>query len=374
MKIKTMKTALVVFLILAIILGASVGAQAATKSSETKKISALSFHDGMRKLWEDHITWTRLVIVAFAADSPELNLTLNRLLKNQADIGIAVKSFYGEAAGNMLTSLLTDHILIAAEVLTAVKAGNSTMLDDALAKWYANAHNIAVFLNSANPKNWPLAEIDQMMREHLDLTAEEAVAHLSGDFEGSIAAYEEVHEQILMMADFLSNGIIRQFPNKFTELGNVAKPKEPHISSKRTFVSHLSGKTWTSRISNVTYTVQTRAQGTAIFQFNKGVTEIRFMLLAANIQNITMAHIHLDDGAVVGPIVVWLIPRTPPQTLIPGRFNGVLAQGTITNSDLVGPLAGMSIRDLQAKIEDGLAYVVVHTSQHPPGEIRAFIH
>jgi hypothetical protein len=98
------------------------------------------------------------------------------------------------------------------------------------------------------------------------------------------------------------------------------------------------------------------------------------MLLAANIQNITMAHIHVDDGAVVGPIVVWLIPRTPPQTLIPGRFNGVLAQGTITNSDLVGPLAGMSIRDLQAKIEDGLAYVVVHTSQHPPGEIRAFIH
>jgi hypothetical protein len=213
-----------------------------------------------------------------------------------------------------------------------------------------------------------------MMREHLDLTAAEAVAHLSGDFEASIAAYDEVHRQILMMADFLSNGIIRQFPSKFTELGNIVKSEELRTSEKLTFVAHLSGKTWASKVSNVTYTIQTRAQGTAIFQFNKDATEIKFMLLVANIQNITMAHIHLDNGAAVGPIVVWLFPRTPPPTLIPGRFDGVLAKGTITNSDLVGLLAGMSIRDLQAKIENGIAYVVVHTSQHPPGEIRAFIH
>lgn len=374
MKTKIMTSALIVFLVLAIVLGVSVGAQANSRSAATTKISAPSFHDDMRKLWEDHITWTRLVIVAFAADLPELNLTLTRLLQNQVDIGNAVKPFYGEAAGNLLTSLLTDHIVVAAEVLAAVKSGNSTMINDALAKWYANAHDIAVFLNSANPKNWPLAEADQMMREHLDLTAAEAVAHLSGDFEASIAAYDEVHRQILMMADFLSNGIIRQFPSKFTELGNVVKSEEPHISEKLTFVAHLSGKTWASKVSNVTYTIETRAQGTAIFQFNKDATEIKFMLLVANIQNITMSHIHLDNGAAVGPIVVWLFPRTPPQTLIPGRFDGVLAKGTIANSDLVGLLAGMSIRDLQAKIEEGFAYVVVHTSQHPPGEIRAFIH
>lgn len=123
MKSRTMKSAFVVLLTIAVVLGASVGAQANSRPVETMKISALSFHDGMRKLWEDHITWTRLVIVALAADLPELNLTLTRLLKNQADIGNAVKPFYGEAAGNMLTSLLTDHIVIAAEVLAAVKGG-----------------------------------------------------------------------------------------------------------------------------------------------------------------------------------------------------------------------------------------------------------
>src|SRR5512136_3448141 len=64
------------------------------------KMSALAFHDDMRKLWEDHITWTRLVIVGVAANLPDLSATVERLLKNQEDLGNAVKAFYGEAAGN----------------------------------------------------------------------------------------------------------------------------------------------------------------------------------------------------------------------------------------------------------------------------------
>lgn len=144
---------------------------------------------------------------------------------------------------------------------------------------------------------------------------------------------------------------------------------------KRVFVAHLSGKTWTSRVnSSVTYTIHTRAQGQAVFMVDKDGTEIKFMLIATNIQNITMAHIHIDNGEALGPIVVWLYPREPPMKEIPGRFNGVLARGTITAANLVGPMAGMTIMDLVAKMRDGQAYVVVHTSQHPPGEIRGFLH
>lgn len=175
----------------------------------------LAFHDGMRKLWEDHITWTRLFIVSFAAGLPNTDATAQRLLQNQTDLGNAIKPFYGDAAGSQLTALLRDHILIAADLLTAAKAGDSAGVAEAKARWYANADEIATFLHQANPDEWPLDEMKLMMRKHLDLTLVEAVAHLQGDWSADIAAYEQVHQEILQMADMLSTGIIRQFPNKF---------------------------------------------------------------------------------------------------------------------------------------------------------------
>ncbi len=184
--------------------------------------SALTLHDGMRKLWEDHITWTRNVIISFqmnvpdaSATLPDLNAALGRLLQNQADLGNAIKPYYGDAAGDRLTALLHDHITIAGEVLSAAKTGDSAALADAQARWYANAHEIAVFLSTANPDNWPLAEMDQMLKEHLDATTAEAVARLTGDWNGDVAAYDAVHAQALEMADMLSAGMIAEFPAKF---------------------------------------------------------------------------------------------------------------------------------------------------------------
>lgn len=336
------------------------------------KMSALAFHDDMRRLWEDHITWTRLVIVGVAANLPDLNSTVERLLKNQEDIGNAVKPFYGEAAGNELTTLLKSHIVIAAEILTSAKAGNNTALNDALNRWYTNADDIAAFLTGANPKNWPIAETEAMMKTHLDLTLKEGVAYLEGNYTESIAAYEEVHTQILGMADMLSTGIIKQFPNMFTAIGIIQRQQEKLF--ERNFEAHLTGRTWVSKVnSSVTYTIDTKAQGEVTFHISKDASEIEFLLQVENIQNITMAHIHIDTGVKVGPIVVWLYPREPPPNLIAGSFNGVLSKGTITAVDLTGPLTGKSMLDLITLMQTGRTYVVVHTSQNPPGEIRGFI-
>jgi hypothetical protein len=137
-------------------------------------------------------------------------------LQNQADIGNAIKPFYGDAAGDQLTELLRQHILIAAEIIQDAKAGNTAAEQDAITRWYANADAIAVFLNAANPQNWPLEDMKAMMREHLDLTLKEAVDYLGGDYPASVADYEQVHLEILKMADMLSDGIIKQFPQKFT--------------------------------------------------------------------------------------------------------------------------------------------------------------
>jgi len=211
---------------LATVRGASGGTTRATHGHSTQhgriSQSALAFHDAMRKLWEDHITYTRNVIISFELNEPDpgtvlpdLGTVVDRLLRNQVDIGNAIKPYYGEAAGNQLTALLQEHITTAADVLTALKTNDQAGLQTALAAWYANAHEIAVFLSNANPRNWPLAEMDQMMREHLDTTTAEAVARHDANWSGDVAAYDHVHEVILEMADMLSDGIIAQFPNRF---------------------------------------------------------------------------------------------------------------------------------------------------------------
>lgn len=199
---------------MAIVAVAAVLLLAATSLGGSAKLSAPAFQDGMRKLWEDHATWTRGVIVAVAGDLPNLGASLDRLLRNQDDIGDAIKPFYGEVAGEALSALLRDHIVIAGEILVTAKAGGDP--GDALARWYANADDIAAFLNNANPKHWPLEEMRSMLREHLDLTLKEAVAELTGDYAGSVTEYDEVHDAILHMADMLTAGIVKQFPHEFT--------------------------------------------------------------------------------------------------------------------------------------------------------------
>jgi hypothetical protein len=185
----------------------------ASRAAATAKQAA--FHDAMRKLWEDHITWTRLAIVSFAHDLPDLPATQDRLLRNQADIGNAIKPFYGRAAGNQLTALLTEHITGAVALLQAAKAGDQSLIAQRIAEWRVNGREIADFLNRANPRNWSRAEMRRMMEGHLDQTLSEAVHRLGGDFAADVRDYEAIHRHILMMADTLSEGIIKQFPRRF---------------------------------------------------------------------------------------------------------------------------------------------------------------
>ncbi len=189
---------------------------AAAALASGPKMSAMAFHDAMRKLWEDHVTWTRLAIVDVAAGAPDTGPTVQRLLQNQVDIGNAIKPFYGDAAGNQLTALLMTHIVLAANILVDFKANDTAGVNENATAWYANANDIASFLNSANPKNWPLADMQAMMKTHLDLTLKEGVAQLTGDYATSISTYEQVHLEILQMADMLSAGIVAQFPSMFT--------------------------------------------------------------------------------------------------------------------------------------------------------------
>jgi len=210
--------------------------------SKSKKIDPLVFQQAVRKLWEEHVTWTRVYIIAALADLPEADAAAQRLLKNQADIGKAIKPFYGEQAGDQLTSLLNDHILIAAELLAAAKSGDSAKFEVANKRWYENADQIAAFLNTANPEDWSLIEMQTMMKDHLDLTLQEAVARLNQDWQGDVVAYDEIHRQILHMADMISDGIINQFPNKFAKQKASQQEIELALAMDKLWEDHV---TWT---------------------------------------------------------------------------------------------------------------------------------
>jgi hypothetical protein len=175
----------------------------------------VALREDMRRLWEDHITWTRLAIISLTTGSPDTDATVGRLLQNQVDIGNAVKPFYGEAAGNELTGQLRKHILIAADVIAAAKAGDAAKLAEAQARWAANGDDIAALLHSVNPRHWPLATMKAEMHMHLELTTQEVVARLEGRWADDVAAYDKVHDHALHLSDLLSDGLIAQFPKRF---------------------------------------------------------------------------------------------------------------------------------------------------------------
>jgi hypothetical protein len=157
-----------------------------------------------------------MVIVDIIAGTPDTNAALTRLLQNQTDIGNAIKPFYGDAAGTALTGLLREHIVIAGRLLTAAKTGDNPAFVKAKAEWYANGHDIAAFLSTAN-HHWPLADMVEAMKTHLDTTLAEAVARLTGDWNVDVVAYDRVETHILHMSDVLSDGIIAQFPAEFAK-------------------------------------------------------------------------------------------------------------------------------------------------------------
>ncbi|HTI42203.1 MAG TPA: hypothetical protein VL693_10285 [Vicinamibacterales bacterium] len=197
-----------------LVTAAIVGALLAVASPSFAADRSATLHQDMRKLWTDHTVWTRDYIVAAVDDRPDAQAAANRLMKNQEDIGNAVAAYYGQAAGQQLTSLLKQHIVIAVDLIKAAKAGDKAAQQQASDKWQQNAVDIATFLSKANP-NWPKDALVNMMKMHLSTTTDEVVARLKHDYEADVRAYDAVYNHILMMADALSDGIVKQFPDKF---------------------------------------------------------------------------------------------------------------------------------------------------------------
>jgi len=175
---------------------------------------ATSLTIGMRKLWADHVIWTREYIVAAVAGTPDAEAAAARLLRNQEDIGNAIVPYYGRAAASALTGLLRQHILIAVDLVAAAKGGNEAKFKEADARWSKNVVEIADLLSGANP-HWPKKDLLDLLNLHLGLTKGEAVARLKKDWAADVQAFDDIFTEINTVADALTAGIIQQFPGQF---------------------------------------------------------------------------------------------------------------------------------------------------------------
>jgi len=191
------------------------GSAAVTAAQTAAVMQKAELRTAMRKLWEDHITYTRNAIISLLGSQPDIDAVSARLMKNQEDIGNAVKPYYGNDAGTKLTALLKEHISEAVDVVKDAKAGDKTKLAADQKKWSDNGKQIADFLAAANP-NWDKAMLEGMLQKHLDLTTGEVTNRLAKNWAADIRSYDEGHDHMLMFADVLTDGIAKQFPAKLT--------------------------------------------------------------------------------------------------------------------------------------------------------------
>jgi hypothetical protein len=174
----------------------------------------LNLNNDLRKLWEEHVFWTKLAIMSIASGSPDLQLVSERLLRNASDFEKLFMPLYGPTASEKFKELLRQHLLIAADLVNAAKRKDNASVNLIEAKWYKNADEIADFLSRINPY-WDRNDMKKMLYEHLVLTKSEAVSILSNKYEDSISLFDKIEDQALMMADMFTEGILKQFPNKF---------------------------------------------------------------------------------------------------------------------------------------------------------------
>jgi hypothetical protein len=184
------------------------------EGKEMMNQESYSLRAALRRLWTDHVVWTRGYVVAAVAAAADAPVAAERLLKNQEDIGAAVVPFYGREAGDALTNLLKEHIMIAVELIAAAKAGDTSRFQEQDALWTKNAEQIAELLSGANP-NWVKDDVVDILGIHLKLTKDEAVARMEGKWEADVEAFDQILTEILTLSDVLADGIVKQFPDRF---------------------------------------------------------------------------------------------------------------------------------------------------------------
>ncbi len=183
-------------------------------STTTMNETTLSLKANMRKLWADHAIWTRQYAVSALDEAPDMVAAKERLLKTPDNIGNSFVPYYGEGTGRKLAELLRKHVLLGVDLIEFAKAGDQKGFETQDSKWTVNADEIAGFLSQTNP-HWTKDDMFDLFHQHLTLTKKQVEARLDKRWNDDVAAFDDVFTEINTVADTISQGIMKHFPDKF---------------------------------------------------------------------------------------------------------------------------------------------------------------
>ena len=172
-----------------------------------------------RLLWMEHVNWTRMTIISIVFQLPDLPFVQQRLLQNATDLGNCLRPFYGDQIADHYAKLIQEHLVIAAQLVTAAVKGDTNTVSAKEKEWYKNADDIVLFLSNINPYLTKDA-LQKMFYKHLELTKNEAVTMIQKNYKADVEVFDEIEAQVLAMSDMIASAIIMQFFDRF---------KCPHI-------------------------------------------------------------------------------------------------------------------------------------------------
>ena len=203
-----------------VVIGAIAASSAVAKGKEEKAMKEsykqVELQLTLRDLWTDHIFWVRSVVFSTKfGDTEAAKVAEENVVKNAKEIAGAVASFYGKEAGDKLFGLLAGHYGAIKEYLTAAMKGSKEEKDMAVDKLKKNADEIAAFLSSANPNNWPKDVLVTLLIAHGGHHIAQIDAVVAKDYTTEATIWENMKKHIYTIADALAGGIEKQFPKKF---------------------------------------------------------------------------------------------------------------------------------------------------------------
>ena len=165
----------------------------------------------MRLVWEQHVYWTRMLLISIADRLGDLNAVTARLLRNPNDIAAIFARYYGPDAGRKIARLLTEHLQIGAALITALRDGEKEKADALTRQWYENADKMAEAFSKLNPL-YDYEQLRKMLYKHLELTTREVAMRLAANYPADIEAFGAVEREALEMADYFTNGLSNMQP------------------------------------------------------------------------------------------------------------------------------------------------------------------
>lgn len=176
--------------------------------------SAHEFNLVQRALWEDHINWTRNVIFCIVDSLPGKDQAIKRLLRNQSELGLSLKPYYGRKAGENFTQLLSKHVHITLKLIDAIEQSNTEEYNKMSDYLEHNGSEITSLLCNLNP-HWNKYSMNLMINMHNKIATDEIILRVKSRYNMDVIVNDRFHKKTMDMADFLTKGIITQFPKKF---------------------------------------------------------------------------------------------------------------------------------------------------------------